>query len=96
MQVPMPSEYRQAARWLFNLDAGSFVLLVGGAAVGFSVLKGAGPLIVRIPESLAIMGVGAVLALVRWPLDHGDRVMTWIRRGWNYYWRSRKGSAWGR
>ena len=96
MQVPMPAEYRQAARWLFNLDAGSFAILVGSAALGFEIFKGAGPLAARIPEAVGIIGLGAVFALVRWPLDNGDRAMTWVRRGWNYYWRARRGSAWGR
>lgn len=95
MQVPVPGEYRQAVRWLLNLDAGSFAILVGGAALGFEVFQGRGPLGLRIPEALAIIGVSSVTALARWPWDHGDRVLTWVRRGWDYYWRSRKGSAWG-
>jgi len=95
MQVPLPAEYRQAARWLLNLDAGSFVILVGGAAVGFEIFRGHGALIPRIIEAVLIIGVAAVIALVRWPLDNGDRTLTWVRRGWDYYWRSRKGSAWG-
>lgn len=95
MQVPMPAEYRQAARWLLNLDAGSFAILVGGAAIGFEILRGQGALALRIPEALGVIGIGAVISLVRWPLDHGDRTLTWVRRAWNYYWRSRKGSAWG-
>lgn len=95
MQVLVPAEYRQAARWLLNLDAGSFAILVGSAAMGFEILRGHGALALRIPEALGLMAMGAVLSLVRWPFDHGDRPMTWIRRAWNYYWRSRRGSAWG-
>lgn len=95
MQVMVPAEYRQAARWLLNLDAGSFALLVGGAALGFEIVRGAAPLAERIPEAAVVTGIGAVLALVRWPLDHGDRALTWIFRAWHYYWRTKKGSAWG-
>ena len=95
MQVLIPAEYRQSVRWVLNLDAGSFALAAGGAILGFEVLRGHGLLLVRIPEALGIMAVAAVLAFVRWPLDHGDRMLTWGRRAWNYYWRSRKGSAWG-
>ena len=95
MQVIIPAEYRQSAKWIFNMDAGSFVILVGGAAWGFQVLRGHAPLWERIPEALVLVGVAAVLALMRWPLDHGDRPITWLRRGWDYYWRARRGSAWG-
>lgn len=95
MQVLVPAEYRQSARWLLNLDAGSFVLLVGGASLGFEIFRGHGALAVRIPEALVVIGLGAVLALVKWPIDNGDRVTVWMRRAWNYYWRARKGSAWG-
>ncbi|AEW04065.1 hypothetical protein Sulac_0524 [Sulfobacillus acidophilus DSM 10332] len=95
MQVMVPAEYRQNVRWFLNLDAGSFALLVGGAAVGFSVLKGHAPLAERIPESLAVLGLTIALAVVRWPIDHGDRATTWLRRGWEYYWRAKRGSAWG-
>lgn len=95
MQVLVPGEYRQAARWLLNLDAGSFAILVGGAALGFEVFRSAGALAPRIIEAVLIIGVAAVISLVRWPLDHGDRALTWVRRGWDYYWRARKGSAWG-
>ncbi|MCY0885792.1 MAG: hypothetical protein OWV35_07910 [Firmicutes bacterium] len=95
MQVLVPPEYRQSVRWLLNLDAGSFALLVGGAALGFEILRGHGVLAVRVPEALGVLGVGAALALVRWPLDHGDRALTWLARAWAYYWRARRGSAWG-
>lgn len=95
MQVMIPAEYRQSARWLLNLDAGSFAILVGGAAIGFENLRSHGALFVKIPESLIIVGIAAVLSLARWPLDHGDRPMTWLRRGWDYYFRARRGSAWG-
>ncbi|WP_020375094.1 hypothetical protein [Sulfobacillus thermosulfidooxidans] len=95
MQVIVPAEYRHAVRWLFNLDAGSFAILVGGAAVGFEILQGHAPLALRIPEGVAVMGGAAGIALVRWPLDHGDRALTWARRVWDYYWRARRGSAWG-
>jgi len=94
VQVQIPGEYRQATRWLLNLDAASFAILVGSAALGFAVVKSHGALAPRIGEGFGIMAVGAVIALVRWPLDHGDRALTWARRGWDYYWRARKGSAW--
>ena len=95
MQVPVPAEYRQSARWVFNLDAGSFVFLVGGAALGFEILKSSGPFVPHLLEALPLMAVSTALALIRWPLDHGDKAMVWLLRGWNYYWRTRKGSTWG-
>lgn len=94
MQVLVPAEYRQSVRWVLNLDAGSFVLLIVGASSGFEVIRSHAPLLERIPEAVMLIGLGAALALVRWPFDHGDRLTTWIRRAWTYYWRSRRGSAW--
>ncbi|PSR26175.1 MAG: hypothetical protein C7B43_14535 [Sulfobacillus benefaciens] len=95
MQVIVPAEYRQAARWIFNLDAGSFVILIGGAVLGFEIFREHGAIIPHILEAVLIMGTSTVIALVRWPLDHGDRALTWARRGWDYYFRARKGSTWG-
>jgi len=96
MQVPIPSEYRQSVRLFWNLDIGSFAILVISASVGFQTLHGHAALVIRIPEAIVIMGLGVAFALVRWPLDHGDRLMTWVMRAWRYYWRPKRGSAWGR
>lgn len=95
MQVMVPSEYRQHVRWFLNLDAASFAILMIGAVIAFNVLKGQGPLASRIVEFLGIAGLTVVLAVVKWPIEHGDRLTTWARRAWDYYWRPRRGSAWG-
>lgn len=96
MQVQVPGEYRQSARWILNLDAGSLALLIGGAALAFEVFRAAGPLAPRIVEALLIAGVAVTLAVVRWPLDQGDRALTWIWRAIKFYRRPRRGSAWGK
>jgi len=95
MTVMIPAEFRYAYRWFGNLDAFSAATGLGLPLFGLHGLLEPGPVGARIATLLVTGGVGVVLGFVRWPLDHGDKAWIWIRRGFDYWWRPRRGSAFG-
>ena len=91
MYTRIPANYRQSFKWLGNLDAVSASFLGGGVIIGLKVLTGTAPWAIKGPEMGVALVLGAIIGLVRWPMDiAGDRTATWLLRFVDYYRRSKR------
>ena len=85
MQVKVPVDYRQTFKWVGDLDAVSLLFVGGGGVVGLHTLFSASMgFIPRLAIAIVATGLGALLGLGRWPIEHGDGAVMWFRRGFEY------------
>lgn len=81
MVTLIPANFRQAYKWVGNLDAGAAGALGIGVFVSLSVFTGTAPAWEKVLEIAPSLTLGAFFGLARLPLTStGERPLAWIRR----------------
>ena len=94
MQVGIPTNHRQAFRWVGDLDAPSLFALCAGIALALSNFHGSGSVVEKLLVAAMWFLLGAFFAFAKWPVERGgDKMWTWAVRVSNYLRRPRRGSV---